>query len=67
VILMAPAISEAGVRLYRYVNADGRVEISHTAPADRVSLGYEVIDSSAGGALEVVEAQKSSEELARMH
>ena len=32
-------------RFYRYINAEGLEEISHTIPNDRVPLGYDVLDA----------------------
>lgn len=67
VTVIAPGIGRGAAHLYRYLNEQGRVEISHTVPAERVSMGYEVIDPSSGRVVEVVEPQKSPEELARLH
>ncbi len=33
-------------RFYRYINAEGLEEISHTIPNDRVALGYDVLDAN---------------------
>jgi hypothetical protein len=43
------------------------VEISHTIPADRVPLGYEVIDAGSGRVVKVVDAQKSQAEVDRIN
>jgi hypothetical protein len=52
-----------GPRLYRYKNAEGRVEISNAIPADRVAGGYDVLDLS-GRVLQTVAPQLTAAELA---
>ena len=53
-----------GAQLYRFTNAEGRTEISHKIPNDRVEFGYEVIDSRSGRVIRTVEAQLSPQEFA---
>jgi hypothetical protein len=67
IVFLAPTASHAAKLLYRYLNADGSVEISHTVPADRVALGYEVIDSRSGRVISVVERQKTQAEVDRIN
>lgn len=52
-----------GPRLYRYKNAEGRVEISNAIPADRVAGGYEVLNLS-GQVMQTVAPQLTSAQLA---
>lgn len=66
-VLLAPVGAEAAQHLYRFHNADGGIEISHTIPSERVAFGYEVIDSHTGRVLEVVEPQKSKAEVERIN
>jgi hypothetical protein len=67
VALLAPiTVHAAQQHLFRYRNAQDKVEISHTIPTDRVALGYEVIDSRSGRVLEVVEPQKTQAEVDRI-
>ncbi|NIP14334.1 MAG: hypothetical protein GWM88_06240 [Pseudomonadales bacterium] len=65
VVLLVPSWAAAN-RLYRFLDADGQVAISHSIPSDRVKFGYEVVDAGSGRVIEVVEAQKSPEEIARL-
>lgn len=65
VALLIPSWAAAN-RLYRYLDASGQVAISHSIPSDRVKFGYEVVDARSGRVIEVVEAQKSPEEVARL-
>ena len=65
IALVAPATVSAAKNLFRFVNEQGVIETSDTLPADRVIHGYQVIDRS-GRIVEVVEAQKSPEEVARI-
>jgi hypothetical protein len=64
--LLAPVTAQAGKHLYRFRNAEGQLEISHTIPSDRVTLGYDVIDRRSGRLIEKVDPQKSPEEIARI-
>ncbi len=64
-ILLMPSWASAN-RLYRYLDASGHIAISHTIPSDRVKFGYEIVDAGSGRVIEVVEAQKSPEEIARL-
>jgi predicted metalloendopeptidase len=66
ITLPTPAIGGEGngTRLYRYKNAEGRIEISNAIPADRVAGGYEVLDLS-GQVLQTVAPQLSAAELAQ--
>ena len=64
-ILLIPSLASAN-RLYRYLDANGQVAISHSIPSDRVKFGYEVVDAHSGRVIQVVEAQKSPEEIARL-
>lgn len=66
IALLTPITAHAAKNLYRFLNAEGAIEISHTIPSDRVALGYEVLDSRSGRVVQVVEAQKSPEEVARI-
>ncbi|MCZ6710298.1 MAG: hypothetical protein O7B25_08045 [Gammaproteobacteria bacterium] len=65
IALVAPITVSAAKNLFRFVNDEGVIETSDTLPTDRAAHGYEVIDRS-GRVLEVVEAQKSPEEIARI-
>jgi len=49
-------------RFYRYINAEGLEEISHTIPNDRVALGYDVLDANMR-LVEHVARQLSPEEI----
>ena len=49
-------------KFYRYINADGLEEVSHTIPNDRVAFGYDVLDSDMR-LLEHVAPQLSREEI----
>lgn len=60
----AARVEAADVRLYRYVNADGSLVISHTIPSHEVAGGYDVIDAASGRLLERVPAQLTPEQLA---
>ena len=60
----AARVEAADVRLYRYVNADGSLVISHTIPASKVAGGYDIIDAASGRLLERVPAQLTPEQLA---
>ncbi len=44
--LVAALDAQSAGRLYRFVNSQGKVEISNAIPNDRVPLGYDVLDSS---------------------
>ena len=66
VLALGVAPADAGGYLYRYLNADGHAEISNSIPPDRATLGYEVLDPYSMRVIEVVEAQKSPEEVARL-
>lgn len=57
---------DAAGQLYRYRNAEGHAEISHSIPPSRAPLGYEVLDAYSMRVVEVVEPQKSPEEIARL-
>ena len=46
VVLFTAWSSYAAGRLYRFVNSEGKVEISNSIPNDRVPLGYDVLDDS---------------------
>ena len=63
------AVAAAGpadaARLYRFTNEQGRVEISHTIPTERVPFGYEVLDANSGRVIRSVEPQLSDAEYAR--
>ena len=61
--LPVEAASQGG-RLYRYINAQGLVEISHAVPPSRVAQGYEVLDAGTGRVIETIAAQLSPEQLA---
>ncbi|MDH3644155.1 MAG: hypothetical protein OES38_18765 [Gammaproteobacteria bacterium] len=66
-VLLAPVMAQAKAKyLYRYQNAQGRPEISHTIPPDRVALGYEVIDRT-GRVIKRVERQKTAAEVERIN
>lgn len=60
----AARVEAADVRLYRYVNADGSLVISHTIPSSKVAGGYDIIDAASGRLLERVPAQLTPEQLA---
>ncbi|MEZ5558505.1 MAG: hypothetical protein R3E86_08200 [Pseudomonadales bacterium] len=64
-LLSAPLLSvqAAGMRLYRYVNSAGNIEISHTLPSDRAAMGYEILDAGTGQVVQRVPRQLSPEEL----
>lgn len=57
-------VEAAGVRLYRYLNADGSLVISHTIPSSKVAGGYDILDAASGRLLERVPAQLTPEQLA---
>ena len=66
--LVAPVAGHAAAKfLYRYVNAEGLPETSHTIPTDRVPLGYEVIDARSGRLVRIVERQKTQAEVDRIN
>ena len=46
VVLITACSAQAAGRLYRFVNSQGKVEISNSIPNDRVPLGYDVLDDS---------------------
>jgi hypothetical protein len=46
VVLLNTWSAQAAGRLYRFVNSQGKVEISNSIPNDRVPLGYDVLDDS---------------------
>ena len=60
----AARVEAADVRLFRYVNTDGSLVISHTIPSDKVAGGYDIIDAASGRLLERVPAQLTPEQLA---
>jgi hypothetical protein len=64
--ILAPASAYAAKHLYKFYNADGSLEISHTIPTDRVALGYQIIDYS-GRLIREVAAQKSQAEVDRIN
>ena len=64
--LLTSSTAQAGQHLYRFLNAEGRVEISHAVPVERVALGYEVLDASSGRVVQVIDAQKSQQEVDRI-
>ncbi|MFM8353588.1 MAG: hypothetical protein ACKOBM_01615 [Gammaproteobacteria bacterium] len=57
--------AQAGTRLYRYRNAEGRVEISNAVPAARARFGYEVLDAASGRVIERVAPELSGAALER--
>ena len=61
-LLLAAQITSA-TNLYRYKNAQGKTEISHTIPNERVVYGYDVIDQESGNLLERVAPQLSPAEV----
>ena len=46
VVLLTACCVQAAGRLYRFVNSQGKVEISNSIPNDRVPLGYDVLDDA---------------------
>ncbi len=52
-LLMAPVVSVAGGKLYRYHDSNGVLVINHTLPAVYAAQGYEILDQR-GRVLEVV-------------
>lgn len=46
VVLLTAWSAQAAGRLYRFVNSQGKVEISNSIPNDRVPLGYDVLDDA---------------------
>jgi hypothetical protein len=63
-IALAADVHAAG-RLYRYVNDQGNVVVSHAIPNDRVKFGYEVLDAERFSVVQIVEPQISEEEAER--
>ncbi len=61
--LLLSTVDAAADELYRYRNAEGVLVIDYAVPPEFVAGGYEVLNSS-GQVIEVVDAQKSSEEMA---
>ncbi len=61
--LLVCAVDAAADELYRYRNAEGVLVIDYAVPPEFAGGGYEVLNSS-GQVIEVVEAQKSPEEMA---
>jgi hypothetical protein len=61
---LAGTLEASDVRLYRFVNADGSLVISHTIPANKVAGGYDILDAATGRLLERVPAQLTAEQLA---
>lgn len=55
------AADAAGVRFYRYTNAQGATEISSSIPSERVKYGYQIIDGSSGRVLQTIDPQLSDE------
>lgn len=64
-IVAAAHAAETGARLYRYRNAEGRVEISNAVPASRARFGYEVLDAASGRVIESVAPELSGAALER--
>lgn len=60
----ASGSSAPAAKLYRYKNEQGRIEISHAVPADRVAAGYEVLDARTGRVIESVARELTPAELA---
>lgn len=54
--------AEAATRYYRYFNSEGVEEISHTIPAERAPLGYDVLDADMR-LVETIAPQLSPEEI----
>ena len=46
VVLLTAWSAQAAGRLYRFLNSQGKVEISNSIPNDRVPLGYDVLDDA---------------------
>jgi hypothetical protein len=65
IALGAPTTVAAAKNLFRFVNDQGVTETSDMLPTHRAAGGYEIIDR-AGRVVEVVEAQKTPEEVARI-
>lgn len=60
--LLAGVVADAaGVRFYRYTNAQGATEISSSIPSDRVKHGYQIIDGTSGRVLQTIDPQLSDE------
>lgn len=64
-IVASAHAAEADTRLYRYRNAEGRVEISNAVPASRARFGYEVLDAASGRVIERVAPELSGAALER--
>lgn len=64
-IVASAHAAEAGTKLYRYRNAEGRVEISNAVPASRARFGYEVLDAASGRVIERVAPELSGAALER--
>jgi len=66
--LLVAQIASAQV-VYRWTNADGKPEVSHSIPADVVHKGYEILDGNTMNRLKVVPPQMTdgeyTEQLAR--
>ncbi len=60
--LLALASAAFSQELYRYSDAEGKVTVDFQVPADRISLGYEVLNSK-GMVVKVVPRELTEEEL----
>jgi chromosome segregation ATPase len=64
---MAPTFSvhAAGSITYRWVDAEGNLQLSDTLPSGAASNGYQVIDPHTGTVVREVDPRKTAEEKAR--
>jgi predicted ribosome quality control (RQC) complex YloA/Tae2 family protein len=69
--LLAPLVMATGLLVaqlasaqvvYRWTNAEGKPEVSHSIPADVVHKGYEVLDGETMNRLDVVPPQMTDDE-----
>lgn len=63
VVSISVQAAESQTQIYRFTNAQGKTEISHSIPNDRVKFGYDVLDAS-GRVVRTVAAELTGAELA---
>lgn len=65
VVSISVQAAESQTQIYRFTNAQGKTEISHSIPNDRVKFGYDVLDAS-GRVVRTVAAELTGAELEAM-